>query len=121
MVGGFSGNIKYTVGVNVAREGIAAIDEEFDMTVQYLPLSRPLPRSKTLFPYLPTREDWPFTREVVGGWTLTPFGGRGRLGEELVEVEGIVRTRLPDASHHNLFPTAAWDSRTCGVHGRSNP
>jgi hypothetical protein len=90
-VGSFSGNIKYTVGVNVSREGLTAIDEEFDVDVQYLPLARPLPRVRTPFPFLSTREDWPFAREVVGGWTLTPFGGRGRLGEELVEMEGIVR------------------------------
>ncbi|KAJ7785345.1 hypothetical protein DFH07DRAFT_948427 [Mycena maculata] len=93
-VGGFSGNIKYTVGVNVAREGLAAIDEEFGTDVQYLPLARALPRAATPFPYLPTREDWPFAREVVGGWTLTPFGGRGRLGEELVELEGTVRASI---------------------------
>jgi hypothetical protein len=88
---GFSGNVKYHVGVNVTREGLGSIDEEFGMDVQYLPVARPLPRVQMPFPYLPTREDWPFAREVVGGWTLTPFGGRGRLGEETVELEGIVR------------------------------
>ncbi|KAJ6470419.1 hypothetical protein C8R45DRAFT_937337 [Mycena sanguinolenta] len=86
---GFSGNIKYTVGVNIVFDGFGAIDDEFDMTFQYIPLCKPLPRVKTPFPYLPTREDWPFSREVVGGWTLTSFGGRGRLGEEMVEIEGI--------------------------------
>jgi len=91
-VTGFSGNIKYTVGVNIVFDGFGGIDDEFDMQGQYLPLCKPLPRVKTPFPYIPTREDWPFSREVVGGWTLTPFGGRGRLGEEMVEVEGIVRT-----------------------------
>ncbi|KAJ6586332.1 hypothetical protein DFH09DRAFT_255268 [Mycena vulgaris] len=95
MLGGFSGNIKYTIGANVMREGIGAIDEEFGVDVQYLPLGRPLPRVKTPFPYLPTREDWPSAREVVGGWTLTPFGGRGRLGEEVVEVEGILGVQEP--------------------------
>jgi hypothetical protein len=64
------------------------------MTVQYLPLSRATPRLKTPFPYIPTREDWPLRREIVGGWTLTPFGGRGRLGDELVELEGIVSLAL---------------------------
>ncbi|KAJ7635040.1 hypothetical protein FB45DRAFT_479923 [Roridomyces roridus] len=94
-VGSFSGNIKYTVGVNVAREGLGAIDEEFDVNVQYLPLSRVVPREETTFPYLPLREDWPFAREVVGGWTLTPFGGRGRIGEQLVELEGILGIQEP--------------------------
>ncbi|KAJ6463254.1 hypothetical protein C8R47DRAFT_1157604 [Mycena vitilis] len=95
MVGSFSGNIKHTIGVNVTREGIGSVDEEFDVDVQYLPLAKPLPRVKTPFPYLPTREDWPFAREVVGGWTLTPFGGRGRLGEEIAELEGILGIQEP--------------------------
>lgn len=60
------------------------------MRVLYYPLARALPRTKTPFPFIPTREDWPLHREVVGGWTLTPFGGRGRLGDETVEIEGIV-------------------------------
>ncbi|KAJ7472637.1 hypothetical protein FB451DRAFT_1250221 [Mycena latifolia] len=94
-VGEFSGSIKYAVGVNVTREGLGSVDDEFDMKVQYLPLSRALPRVKTPFPCLPTRQDWPFTREVVGGWTLTPFGGHARLGEEVVEVEGILGIEAP--------------------------
>ncbi|KAK7061279.1 hypothetical protein R3P38DRAFT_2828582 [Favolaschia claudopus] len=94
-VGSFSGNIKYTVGVNIKREGLTAVDEEFDANIQYLPIVQRLPRSKTHFPFLPTREDWPFAREVVGGWTLTPFGGRGRLGEEVVELEGILGIQEP--------------------------
>ncbi|KAJ6586331.1 hypothetical protein DFH09DRAFT_255229 [Mycena vulgaris] len=95
MVGGFSGNIKYTIGVNITRGGLGSIDEEFNMVMQYLPLSRALPRVKIPFPYLPTREDWPFERGVVGGWTLTPFGGRGRLGQEGVEVEGLLGIQEP--------------------------
>jgi hypothetical protein len=62
-----------------------------DMILQYIPLMRPLPRSRTPFPFLASREDWPFKRETIGGWVLTPFGGRGRIGTEIVEVEGIVR------------------------------
>jgi hypothetical protein len=91
MLGGFSGNIKYRVSVNVTRNGFGSVDDQFDTEVQYLPLAKALPRVKTPFPYFPTREDWPFVREVVGGWTLTPFGGRGRIGQEMVEVEGLVR------------------------------
>ncbi|KAJ7716998.1 hypothetical protein B0H16DRAFT_447995 [Mycena metata] len=91
----FWGKIKYTAGVNVVRDGLGDLDEEFDMEMQYLPLAKPLPRVKTPFPYLPTREDWPFNREVLGGWTLTPFGGRGRLGQEFVEVEGILGVQEP--------------------------
>ncbi|KAJ7255824.1 hypothetical protein B0H12DRAFT_523334 [Mycena haematopus] len=91
----FWGNIKYIAGVNVAREGFGAIDDEFDTPFQYMPLCKPLPRVKTSFPYIPTREDWPFNRELVGGWTLTPFGGRGRLHDEVVEVEGILGIQEP--------------------------
>ncbi|KAJ7707065.1 hypothetical protein B0H14DRAFT_3025674 [Mycena olivaceomarginata] len=46
------------------------------------------PRVKTPFPYIPTREDLAIHREVVGGWT-------GRLGEEMVEVEGILGVQEP--------------------------
>lgn len=94
ITGSFSGNISYTAGVNVVREGFGAINQDFDTEFQYLPLCKALPRVKTPFPFIPSREDWPFRREVVGGWTLTPFGGRGRLGEELVELEGIVSEPL---------------------------
>ncbi|KAJ6470471.1 hypothetical protein C8R45DRAFT_937380 [Mycena sanguinolenta] len=86
----FWGKIKYIAGVNVAREGFGAIDDEFDMPIQYVPLCKPLSRVNTSFPHILTREEWPFNREVVGGWTLTPFGGRGRLHDELVEIEGIL-------------------------------
>ncbi|KAJ7701178.1 hypothetical protein B0H17DRAFT_1327717 [Mycena rosella] len=95
MLTGFSGNIQYTVGVNIVDDGLGGIDDEFDMPFQYLPLCKPLPRVPTPFPYIPTREDWPLSREVVGGWTLTPFGGRGRLGEEAVEIEGILGVQEP--------------------------
>jgi hypothetical protein len=61
------------------------------MILQYIPLHRPLPRPRTPFPFLASREDWPFKREVIGGWVLSPFGGRGRIGTQIVEVEGIVR------------------------------
>ncbi|KAJ7754519.1 hypothetical protein B0H16DRAFT_1542622 [Mycena metata] len=94
-VGGFAGSIKFVVGVNITFEGFGAVDDEYDMQFQYLPLCKPLPRLKTPFPYLPTREDWPYHRESIGGWSLTPFGGRGRLGEELVEIEGILGVQEP--------------------------
>ncbi|KAJ7186659.1 hypothetical protein C8R46DRAFT_1057665 [Mycena filopes] len=94
-VTGFSGNIKYVVGINITFDGFGGIDDEYDLQFQYLPLCKPLPRLKTPFPYLPTRDDWPYHREVIGGWTLTPFGGRGRLGEEMVEIEGILGVQEP--------------------------
>ncbi|KAJ6627626.1 hypothetical protein B0H10DRAFT_2210138 [Mycena sp. CBHHK59/15] len=51
------GQYQVTVGVNLVREALCATDEEFDMEFQYLPLCNPLPRVKTYFPYIPTRED----------------------------------------------------------------
>ncbi|KAJ7179644.1 hypothetical protein C8R46DRAFT_646257 [Mycena filopes] len=124
VVGGFSGNLKLNVGVNVTREGLGAIDEEFDNDVQYLPLARPLPRVKTPFPYLPTREDWPFAREVVGGWTLTPFGGRGRLGEELVELEGILGIQEPavyTAGQTLEFSLMLWSANPLALEALAQP
>ncbi|KAJ7460683.1 hypothetical protein FB451DRAFT_499528 [Mycena latifolia] len=66
-----------------------------DMIMQYIPLTRPLPRPPTPFPYLVSREDWPFKRETIGGWVLSPFGGRGRIGTQIVEVEGILGVQDP--------------------------
>lgn len=60
----------------------------------FLPRTRPIPRpSPGLPPLLPTREDWPYSREEIGGWTITPFGGRGRWDDDIVEVEGLVCER----------------------------
>lgn len=58
----------------------------------YFPLHRPIPREPTNFPYISDREDWPFKREAIGGWTITPFGARGRFKDEIVEIEGLVRS-----------------------------
>ncbi|KAJ7701196.1 hypothetical protein B0H17DRAFT_200082 [Mycena rosella] len=124
MVGGFSGDINYTVGVNFTRDGLGSVDDEFDMRVQYLPLSRPLPRLKTPFPYLPTREDWPFAREVVGGWTLTPFGGRGRLGEQVVEIEGILGIQEPavyTAGETLEFSLLLWSASPLALEALAQP
>ena len=63
----------------------------WDVPFHYYPLRRPLARERTLFPFIPDREDWPYAREEVGGWTVTPFGGRGRFRGEMVEIEGLVR------------------------------
>ncbi|KAJ7143736.1 hypothetical protein C8R44DRAFT_864772 [Mycena epipterygia] len=123
-VTGFSGNIKYIAGINIVREGLGAFDEEFDMELQYLPLFKPLPRVKTPFPYIPTREDWPFKREVIGGWTLTPFGGRGRLGEEMVEIEGILGVQEPavyTAGQTIEFSLLLWSSNPLALEALGQP
>ncbi|KAF7360656.1 hypothetical protein MVEN_00797300 [Mycena venus] len=121
---GFSGNIKYTIGVNIVFDGFGGIDDEFDMEMQYLPLCKPLPRVKTPFPYIPTREDWPFNREVVGGWTLTPFGGRGRLGEEMVEIEGILGVQEPavcTAGQMLEFSLLLWSTNPLALEALGQP
>ncbi|KAJ6562575.1 hypothetical protein B0H19DRAFT_1260143 [Mycena capillaripes] len=121
---GFSGNIKYVCGVNIVFDGTAAIDDEFDMQLQYLPLCKPLPRVKTPFPYIPTREDWPFNREVIGGWTLTPFGGRGRLGDEVVEIEGILGVQEPavyTAGQMIEFSLLLWSTNPLALEALSQP
>ncbi|KAJ6624890.1 hypothetical protein B0H10DRAFT_2212303 [Mycena sp. CBHHK59/15] len=90
-----SGKINFTCGVSVQRDSVGGIDEDMDMILQYIPLVRPLPRPATPFPFLASREDWPFKRESLGGWVLSPFGGRGRIGTEIVEVEGILGVQDP--------------------------
>ncbi|KAK7031471.1 hypothetical protein R3P38DRAFT_2521967 [Favolaschia claudopus] len=82
-------------GVGVRRDSVGGINEDMDAILQYIPLCRPLPRPPTPFPFLASREDWPFKRETIGGWVLSPFGGRGRIGTEVVEVEGILGVQDP--------------------------
>ncbi|KAJ6561181.1 hypothetical protein DFH09DRAFT_1160656 [Mycena vulgaris] len=90
-----SGKINYTCGVGVQRDSVGGINEDMDMILQYIPLMRPLPQPATPFPFLASREDWPLKRETIGGWVLSPFGGRGRIGAQVVEVEGILGVRDP--------------------------
>ncbi|KAJ6562569.1 hypothetical protein B0H19DRAFT_1260138 [Mycena capillaripes] len=121
---GFSGNIKYVCGVNIVFDGTAALDDEFNMQLQYLPLCKPLPRVKTPFPYIPVREDWPFNREVIGGWTLTPFGGRGRLGDEVVEIEGILGVQEPavyTAGQMIEFSLLLWSTNPLALEAMGQP
>ncbi|KAJ7053966.1 hypothetical protein C8F01DRAFT_1165505 [Mycena amicta] len=123
-VTGFSGSVKYVVGVNVERDGFNGIDDEMDMPFQYLPLAKPLPRVPTPFPFIPTREDWPFSREIVGGWMLTPFGGRGRLGEEVVEVEGILGVQDPPVYTANQtiqFSLLLWSKNPLALEALGQP
>lgn len=89
-VAGFSGEISYTVGANLTYSNIMAVNDSVDLKIAYTPRTRPLPRPLPPFPLLPTREDWPFQQEIIGGWMLMPFGGRGRFRDEMIEVEGIV-------------------------------
>ncbi|KAJ6564461.1 hypothetical protein B0H19DRAFT_1258903 [Mycena capillaripes] len=120
----FSGNIKYIVGVNVTREGFTSINEEFEAVVDYLPLAHAIPRVELPFPYLATREDWPFVREVVGGWTLTPFGGRGRLGEEPVELEGLLGIQEPAvyaAGQTLSFTLLLWSASALALQALAQP
>ncbi|KAF7325670.1 hypothetical protein MKEN_00416900 [Mycena kentingensis (nom. inval.)] len=121
---GFGGAVKYVVGVNIERDGLNGIDDEFDMQFQYLPLAKPLPRVPTPFPFIPTREDWPFSREIVGGWILTPFGGRGRLGDEIVEVEGLLGVQDPPvytAGQTIQFSLLLWSKNVMALEALGQP
>ncbi|KAJ7929067.1 hypothetical protein B0H13DRAFT_2310932 [Mycena leptocephala] len=116
MVGGFSGNIKYTIGVNVAREGIAAIDEEFDMTAP--------PPCQNAVPVPADTGRLAVHAGGRGGWTLTPFGGRGRLGEELVEVEGILGIQEPavyTAGQTLEFSLMLWSANPLALEALAQP
>ncbi|KAF7348457.1 hypothetical protein MVEN_01362700 [Mycena venus] len=120
----FSGSIKYTIGVNVARDGFGAVNEEFNMDVQYVPLARPLSAPKTPFPFLPAREEWPLAPEVVGSWRLNPFSGSGRLGEELVEVEGILGIQEPvvyTAGQTIEFSLMLWSTHPLALEALAQP
>ena len=68
----------------------------YDIPFTYYPCARPASRPPSDFPFFGHREDWPYKREQIGGWTLTPFGGRGRFRDRIIEIEGLVRP------HQNL-------------------
>nr|GAT56556.1 predicted protein [Mycena chlorophos] len=90
-----SGKIKYSCGVGIRRDSVAGINEDMDMVLQYIPLTTPVQQPPVPFPFLASREDWPFKRETIGGWVLSPFGGRGRVALDVVEVEGLLGVRDP--------------------------
>jgi hypothetical protein len=95
MTTGWIGWNGYSVGVNIKKEG-SALNAEWTLPFDYFPRGRPLAVPPSPFPFIATREDWPLTREDVGGWTLTPFGGRGRWrGERMVEIEGLLGVQAP--------------------------
>ncbi|CUA69949.1 hypothetical protein RSOLAG22IIIB_08792 [Rhizoctonia solani] len=69
-----------------------------ELPLVYRPRHRlkPVPPIPIPFPLIPTRDDWPLERETIGGWSLTPFGGRGRWNHsEAVEVEGLLGIACP--------------------------
>ncbi|KAG8700727.1 hypothetical protein FRC11_012706, partial [Ceratobasidium sp. 423] len=93
------GRIEYEMGLVVKRRGLKPNDY-IELPLAYRPRHRlkPVPPIPIPFPLIPTREDWPFERENIGGWSLTPFGGRGRWnGSENVEVEGLLGIPCPVA------------------------
>ncbi|KAI0789670.1 hypothetical protein C8Q75DRAFT_806832 [Abortiporus biennis] len=94
-LGGFSGNISYTIIVDVKRDGMD-VDLELKKSFQYYPVRRPIVQVPTPFPYFSHRDDWPWQREVIGGWTITPFGGRGIYNNEIVEIEGLFGLQSPE-------------------------
>jgi hypothetical protein len=96
MTAGWSGWNGYFVGVNIKKEGLGALCAEWTLPFEYFPRGRPLAVPPSPFPFIATREDWPLKRENFGGWTLTPFGGRGRWrGEKIVEIEGLLGVQAP--------------------------
>lgn len=72
---------------------VLILDFSINTRFNYHPNYRLSPRVDSLppFPLIPTREDWPYEREVIGDWSVTPFGGRGRWNlDTMVEIEGLV-------------------------------
>ncbi|KAJ1301966.1 hypothetical protein OPQ81_000803 [Rhizoctonia solani] len=93
------GRIEYEMGLVIKRRGLKPNDY-IELPLVYRPRHRlkPVPPISIPFPLIPTRGDWPFERENIGGWSLTPFGGRGRWdGAKNVEVEGLLGIPCPPA------------------------
>ncbi|KAG9077399.1 hypothetical protein FS749_010728 [Ceratobasidium sp. UAMH 11750] len=99
---GWFGRISYEVGVDVLRRKLLKDPYHLDTRFNYHPNYRLITPTDPLspFPLIPTREDWPYEREVIGGWSITPFGGRGRWNlNSMIEVEGLLGIRHPCAAH----------------------
>ncbi|GJE88825.1 hypothetical protein PsYK624_049120 [Phanerochaete sordida] len=95
-VGHFSGEVKYYFGINVKRSAMMSFDDSWNIPFFYYQVRQPIPRELTAFPFISDREDWPYNREEIGGWTITPFGGRGRFRGEVVEIEGLLGVQAPE-------------------------
>ncbi|PSR76747.1 hypothetical protein PHLCEN_2v8232 [Hermanssonia centrifuga] len=142
-VGSFSGQIKYYFGVNVKRDSrisMSSIEEyvfpcfigpndlfstsRWDIPFTYFPLRRPIPREPTQFPFISEREDWPLQREEIGGWTITPFGGRGRFKGEMVEIEGLLGVQAPEVyapGQRLRFGVLLWSKSIPALDALSDP
>ncbi|QRV81924.1 hypothetical protein RhiJN_09939 [Ceratobasidium sp. AG-Ba] len=95
---GWYGRISYEVGVDVLRRKLLHDPYHLDTRFNYHPNFRLIQPTEPLppFPLIPTREDWPYEREIIGGWSITPFGGRGRWNlSTMIEVEGLLGIRHP--------------------------
>ncbi|KAG8680948.1 hypothetical protein FRC09_017858, partial [Ceratobasidium sp. 395] len=99
---GWFGSINYNVGVDVLRRSLLKDPCHLDTRFNYHPNYRIIASSEPPppFPLIPTREDWPYEREAIGGWSITPFGGRGRWNlSTMVEMECLLGIRHPCAAY----------------------
>ncbi|KAG9081066.1 hypothetical protein FRC07_014674, partial [Ceratobasidium sp. 392] len=95
------GSITYDIGADI-KYGMLKTDDRLDTRFKYEPRFRAIPKPLPLpaFPLITSRSEWPHEREIVGGWSLTPFGGRGRWNQSTnVEVEGLLGIRDPAVAH----------------------
>ncbi|KAG8698024.1 hypothetical protein FRC08_006175 [Ceratobasidium sp. 394] len=94
-------SITYEIGVDIKYGGLKNVDR-LDARFKYEPRFRAIPRSVPLpaFPLITSRNEWPHERESIGGWSITPFGGRGRWNlSTMIEVEGLLGIRDPPVAH----------------------
>ncbi|KAF8521935.1 hypothetical protein BU17DRAFT_64663 [Hysterangium stoloniferum] len=121
---GFEGAISYGVGLNIEYGMELTPAAELDIPFSYYPRVRPTPREDVPFPFIPAREDWPFQREVIGGWTITPFGGRGRFQGEIIELEGLLGVQTPEVyspGQKIKYGLLLWSSSTAALEALSHP
>ncbi|KIJ28352.1 hypothetical protein M422DRAFT_270354 [Sphaerobolus stellatus SS14] len=88
---GYSGQVTYQVWTNV-EYGLLRTPVTSASPIVYFPRMRSLPKTENTFP---RGIVWPLQREVIDGWSLTPFGGRGNLHGTAVEIEGLVGVKSP--------------------------
>ncbi|KAG8736935.1 hypothetical protein FRC10_008708 [Ceratobasidium sp. 414] len=95
------GSVTYEIGVDI-KYGMLKTADQLDTRFKYEPRFRAIPRSLPLpeFPLITSRSEWPHVRESLGGWSVTPFGGRGQWNlSTMIEVEGLLAIRDPAVAH----------------------
>ncbi|KIJ42242.1 hypothetical protein M422DRAFT_68054 [Sphaerobolus stellatus SS14] len=114
----------YYVKISVEYVKMHDLPAIYDIPFTYYPCARPMPRAPSGFPFFGHRDDWPYKREEIGGWTITPFGGRGRFKNQVVEIEGLLGVEAPEVhtfGQRVKYGLLLWSSSPEALEALSHP